>query len=140
MPVLESGSVRQAWVKAQGGPVTLRLTATNLLAVGARGRLYTPKAQGQTPIGPSITLGSDGAPVTLEPAAAELDTLELHIRFRACAMHEHLDEGEVELHVMQDNQYCPLSRPTRWERKVPFCQSNKAYTWPLILAFHAVAP
>ena len=134
---LSQGSVRTALFALAGGPLNLRLTATNLLAVGARGRLYRRSDDGYSAVGASVALQSDGPPVVLDTPPSDLDGLEFHVRFQACAMNPAFDEGEVTLHVMQDNQYCPISRPAVWERRVPFCRDDKALRWPMILVFNA---
>ncbi len=131
---LETGLIYDLSIRPEGGPPTLRLTTTNLCSVGARARLFRRTGDALEAVAPSFAFVGDDEPIPLNHPPAELAGLELHMRFRACAMSATFEKSDIALHIMQDNAYCAISSPARWERRIPACNGpDRPEQWPAIL-------
>ena len=73
---IDTGSLRTIYVRPDGGPVSFQLSATNLLAVGARARFWRRSAEGLEAASNSFTLQTDASPVQADHDASELDGLD----------------------------------------------------------------
>ena len=134
-PRLDVGSLRTVLVSPTGGPVSVQLAATDLIAVGARAQLWRRTAGGIDRVGRSFVLRTGEPARDIPVAPADLAGLELHVRLRACAMSPLFGDGEVALGFVQDGERCASSRPVVWERRVPACEDDRALAWQAILLF-----
>lgn len=137
-PRLDVGSLRTVFVAPSGGPVSVQLAATNLIAVGSRAQLWRRTADGVDRVGRSFVLRTGEPARDLPAAPADLAGLEFHVRLRACAMSPLFSDGEVRIEFVQDGEPCASSRPVLWERRVPPCEDDRALAWQSIVLFSEV--
>jgi hypothetical protein len=106
--------------------VSVRLTADNLLAAGARFELKN--AQNQIVETWDMQTGEDGVDEhTLSTAPPRLRDCFLQWRIRTCSMHPGNDQGTVSVTVGQDGVNRPIVPPAVYDlSNVPACKSGNA--------------
>jgi hypothetical protein len=116
---------RTCTIARGGGPLTVRLTATNLLNAGARTGLFG--ASNQKVEEWTMTTGDDGVEehaTTADPGALDGGWLQWVVR--TCSRHPGADQGTITVEVLQGGQPAPMAPPASYDRTVPQCSTGQA--------------
>jgi len=112
-------------VNPDGGPLVLRLQATSAFRAGADFQLrLAGKPVVETWKQAAGDSGASDHDITLGPK--EVDQHVLAWEILVCAMVPAIDQGIVEVQVMQDGANCAMTKLAQWQlEKVPGCATNK---------------
>ena len=122
-----SSEPRRCVLDPEGGPVTVRLEADNLLrAVGAFA-LYD--ATNQKRLSWKMAAGDEGiADKELEGITpSSLKDNKLTLRLRCCSLSPQADKGRLAIQIIQRGSARPLFPLAQWEiKEVPHCEGGQA--------------
>lgn len=106
--------------------MSVRLTATNLLAAGAR--FEVKNAQKQIVETWDMQTGEDGSDEhTLSTGPSGLRNCFLQWRVNTCSMHAGSDQGTISVTVGQDAVHRPIVPPAVYDLSgIPTCKSGNA--------------
>ena len=126
---------RRCIVDSEGGPVTVRLMANNLLRAGAD--FLLEDADGEERESWKMTAGIEGeSDEELDPPPGSLAGNVMAWEILVCSPDGRIDHGDVDIQVLQRGVPCVMTKPAhRSLEGVPACETNKAVSIKASLGF-----
>ena len=112
-------------IAPDGGPVSVTLSANNMLAVGSEFAVWA--ADGTTRLEAwKLSPGAQGVEThRIGTAAAALRDHYLTWQLAVCSVQPAIDTGAVEVVLSQDGVSCPVTKDLRWTlEEIPQCDAS----------------
>ena len=117
---------RYCIVNPDGGALSVRLQATNALRAGADFKLRPESGQPAVEAWKQAAGDSGSSEHALEIKAKDTEHHVLSWEILVCALVPAIDQGTVEVQVMQDGASCAMTKLAQWQLEgVPGCATNK---------------
>ena len=113
-------------VNPDGGALVLRLQATSAFRAGADFKLRPEPGQPVIETWKQAAGDSGSSDHEIALAPKDVDQHVLGWEILVCAFVPAIDQGTVEVQVMQDGANCAMTKLAQWQlEKVPRCATNK---------------